>query len=280
MPGGLQRNWVLPKNAARPDDMAYIAESALSTEFRRATVVAHHPTYILVTWDAAKATETSVKLKTEVISRENTSVWHGTVADEAWEPAGPETPDIHVPKSRQYCPETYKQIAARHGVEPPSFKSTADVPPVRSGGRPRSVMVPPVATNTTKDQAAATPASATPPDACTPPSTAANSSGPTPADNAPTGAAAPATGSATQGQNGFTNHDRDAEKWLLAVRRYGDHISDPVLQQMPRFLGLRRDLFVHSYALWLVVMVRPPAVLLALPSLICAPKSNRDCPSP
>lgn len=268
MPGGLQRNWVPPKNAARPDDMAYIAENALSTEFRRATVVAHHPTYILVTWDGAKATDSPGKSKTEVISRENTAVWHGTVADEAWEPAGLETPDIHIPKSRRYCPETYKQIAARHGVEPETFDSTADAPPARSAGGPRSGMAPPVAASATKDQPAATPASATPPDACTPPSTAANSSGPTPADDAPTGTAAPATGGATQEQNGFTNHDRDAEQWLLAVRRYGDHTSDPVLQQMPRFLGLRRDLFVHSYALWLVVMVCRHALLLALASLM------------
>lgn len=256
-PGGLQRNWISPKMAARPDGIAYIAAHAHSIDFRRATVVSHHSTYITVTWDDSEATPASEKREPEVIPRESTNVWHGTIEDAAWEPLSPDRPDIRVPKSRRYCPETYAEIAAKHGVDPPKLNHTPPIPQVRFGGRPRQCMVPPAAATATKDHPAASQSSEPRHDACTPPSTAANvSAEATAADNRPPGPAAATAGAATPAENGFTNHDRDAETWLDAVRRYGNHVEDPVLQQMPRYLGLRRDLFVQSYALWLVVMVR------------------------
>lgn len=252
MPGGLKHHWIAPKVAARPDDTAYIAAHAHSSEFRAATVVAHHPTYMLVTWDDASANGSSEKPKPDVVSRESTSVWHGSISDDTWEASAP---GVHIPKSRLYCPETYKQIAVKHGVDPPPLSSKAVVPSSGARGPSRQATVPPVSSSATKAPPAAGPTSGPPRDACTPPSTAANSAEAAPADNA-SGTPAPATASPAAAENGFTNHDRDAENWLQAVRRYGEHISDPVLQQMPRFLGLRRDLFVQSYALWLVVMVR------------------------
>eukprot|EP00892_Ulva_mutabilis_P011161 jgi/Ulvmu1/8417/UM042_0124.1 len=254
LPGGLQRNWISPKLAARPDDEAYIAPHAHSVQFRRATVVAHHATYIMVDWRDDEAKTSSSKREPEVIPRESTNVWHGTITDEAWEPLGSDSPGLYVPKSRRYCPETFAEIAAKHGLEPPEVDHMPAIPQVRLGGRPRQSMVAPAAAPAKKDPPAASPSSEPHQAACTPPSTAAKVPDATPADHTPSSPTAAAASAATPTENGFTNHDRDAKKWLGAVRRYGNLVSDPVLQQMPRYLGLRRDLFVQTYALWLVVM--------------------------
>jgi hypothetical protein len=54
---------------------------------------------------------------------------------------------------------------------------------------------------------------------------------------------------------GIARLESDAAKFLERARTFGVARRLKGLSKLPEFLSVRRDMWVHAYALWLVVMV-------------------------
>lgn len=202
----------------------YISEEPGATVFRAATVISTHGTYIAVQFQCNTAQEP------QIIARESARVWHGSLSRLVWEEKKCQTTgeQVFTPKSREYCPRTFKQLAEQHGVPVPEH--LVDPQPLVT----------------------------------------ARSSAPQPnmgmGQSAVASTSQPSRRSTRAGQNAVihqvSSEDADlfeakGQQWLEAVRSFGESIKERVLINMPEFMALRRDLYVHSYAVWVVVMVSP-----------------------
>lgn len=213
--------------AASPGSVVYVAEEAGTTVFHPASVLSSHATYMVVQFQTSPGQEP----RTENIARESSRVWHGSVSSLVWEEAPAQNPTAFVPKSRKYCPPSFKKIAEQHGVPIPAHLAeptplvdarnfTSQQQPRQPGGD-AGLSEGANRTVGTRNAARAGPSSAVDP-------------------------------SSAEDARNLAGKGRD---WLDAVREFGESVKDKVLIHMPEFMALRRDLFVHSYAVWLVVMV-------------------------
>ena len=227
-PGGFKWNWLVPALAANPGSSVYVAGEEGGTLFHPASVLATHATYIEVQYQNSPGTEP----RTENIARESSRVWHGSLSPLVWEEAPAEAPGF-VPKSRKYCPPSFKKIAEQHGVPVPAH------------------LVEPTPLVLARNPASAHQQSKQPAGDAGKKTGARGGYSTRRGSRAGPGSALPAPSA----ENASCLEGKGQE-WLDAVRGFGETIKDKVLINMPEFMALRRDLYVHSYAVWLVVMVR------------------------
>lgn len=246
--GGFKWNWIVPSVAASPGPVVYVSsEESGGTHFHPASVLSSHATYMVVQFQTSPGQEP----QTENIAWESMRVWHGSLSPHVWEEVLAENPSTttFIPKSRKYCPPSFKKIAEQHGVPIPAH--LAEPTPLVAA---RSAAAP--AHQQTRQSGT---------------------------DAGPGGAASSSysTRRGTRGAQSSAIDPPSAEdasslqgkgrKWLDAVREFGETVNDKVLIHMPEFMALRRDLYVHSYAVWLVVMVCSPAGLQRFSIAACMP---------
>lgn len=209
--------------------MAYIAEEEGGTRFHPATVRSSHATYIEVQYQSSPGTEP----RTENVARESLRVWHGSLSPLVWEETSVGAQTVFVPKSRKYCPPSFKKIAEQHDVPIPAH--LAEPTPLVTARNPAPAHQPSKQLASEAGQGIGA------------------SGGYSTRKSARAG---PSSAAVAPSAEEASCMERKGREWLDAVRGFGESIKDKVLIHMPEFMALRRDLFVHSYAVWLVVMVR------------------------
>ena len=189
-------------------------------------------------------------------------IWHGTLDESLWEDM---QEFAFAPFSRRLFPDSFATIAATHGLSPPRINvghihgaggANATAPGrSRKRSRSRSPVKSPM-------RAAAAPAERNDGTAAAAAAAASsagvggaqhNSETPT-ATPVASPSALPANAAELTGTSKIYQGAADA--WVAAVRKYGDQVGDPVLARMPAMLAFKRDMAVHPYALWLVILVR------------------------
>lgn len=240
--------------AASAGAEVYVAEedvgTSLAARFRPAKVVGMHATYMVIQWLTGEGVDT----RTDNIARESKRIWHGSLSRLVWEEdstlhheseAPAQDYPMYTPKSRKYCPRSFYQLAEQHGcVLPVHLKDPVpiNINRIQKVQRPK---LPHEATPHRMAQPSPLSNGAAALDDGAGPSTTVDA--PQPPQKEQESAAEP---------------EVQAQHWLDAVHRFGTSINDKVLMCMPEYLSLRRDLYVHSYALWQVVMVRVDTRLL------------------
>ena len=118
-PGGLSKNWRVPRGKARQDTehTLYIAapqdENVAYDLFYRGRVLASHSDVLEVLWTDFEQDESNP----ERVERSSHRIWHGAMDNELWEDKGDYA---FAPISRSQCPDTFAEIAQQNGVADPT----------------------------------------------------------------------------------------------------------------------------------------------------------------
>lgn len=251
-PGSLRRNWAVTRDKARlrPNDKLFIAapqdDDAAYDLFYRGIVLSTHPTYIEVLWSDFGRDHSNP----ERVPRESYRIWHGVMDPELWEDMGE---FAYAPISRRLCPDTFAEIAAKHGIAPrlspmliPHGNLTRTAPGAVVTGAP-------ITSTTRRFDGAAVHADSLQDDSdadATPQKRGPSRGRP------PKARAEPAGVSRDDDGRNAAQLQAAADTWLHAVRAFGKRHGYQALAAMPSMLSMRRTMHLHPFALWLVVQVR------------------------